>query len=126
MSVSFGRKITPDTSRSGVVDDGNLAWPERVAEAARQWPQARPEDFDKVGKRLWRDKATGIEYREQHGAPLLSIGIDAVRFISVFFVLEGRLTFLARADVPEGVFVHHGSVTARQLDVQVAPTVIIQ
>lgn len=124
MSVAWGRKITPDGSRAGVVDDGNVAWPERVAEAARQWPQAQPEDFDKVGKRLWRDKATGVEYREQHGAPLLGIGTEAVRFISVFFVLDGRLTFLARADIHQGTFVHHGQVTAQKLDVQIAPVVI--
>jgi hypothetical protein len=34
MSVSFGRKITPDTSRDGVVDDGLIAWPERSSRAA--------------------------------------------------------------------------------------------
>ena len=101
-------EIRQDTTRNGVIDDGNVAWPERIFEARRQWTQARPEDFDKVGKRLWRDKATGIEYRQEHGAPLLAIGTDAVRFISAFFVLDGKLVFLARADVDAATFVHHG------------------
>ena len=43
-----------------------------------------------------------------HGAPLLSIGTDANRFISVFFVEAGKLVFLERADIDPGVFVHHG------------------
>ena len=33
-----------------------------------------PEDFERLSKRLWRDKATGIEYRQAHGAPLALSG----------------------------------------------------
>jgi hypothetical protein len=36
----FGRQLTVDTTREGVIDDGNVAWPERITEARRQWPQA--------------------------------------------------------------------------------------
>jgi len=95
-----------------------------VVEARRQWTEARPEDFEKVGKYVWRDKATGIEYREEAGSPLLSIGTEAARFISAFFVLDGRLVFLARADVPQGTFIHHGEIIEREVQVQLAPRVI--
>jgi hypothetical protein len=120
----FGTQIRPDNSRAGVVDDGSVAWEERIFEARRQWPEATPDDFEKVGKRLWRDRATGIEYRQAHGAPLQAIGTDATRFVSCFLVLDGKLIFLRRNDVPEGTFVHHGEVVGRQLPVQVVPVVI--
>ena len=70
---------------------------------------------------MWRDRATGLEYRQTHGCPLLGVGTDSVRFVSAFFVLDDRLVFLERADIPEATFVHHGEVTARQLDVQLSP-----
>ena len=60
----IGQELVLDNPRQGHIDDGNIAFAERLVEARRQWPQARPEDFDKIGKRSWRDKATGIEYRE--------------------------------------------------------------
>jgi hypothetical protein len=106
----IGMEIKADNSRDGVVDDGNVSWPERVTQARRQWTQASPEDFEKIGKRVWRDRASGIQYRQASGAPLLDIGTDAVRFISVFFVLDGKLVFLERADIPTGTVVHHGPV----------------
>jgi hypothetical protein len=98
----IGMEIKADDSRTGHIDDGSIAWPERVVEAARQWPQAPSEGFEQIGRRRWRDRASGAEYREESGAPLLSIGTDAVRDISLFFVAGGKLIFLARADVPEG------------------------
>jgi hypothetical protein len=55
----IGMEVKADTSREGVVDDGNVAWEERVYAARQQWTQARPEDFEKVDKRTWRDRATG-------------------------------------------------------------------
>jgi len=33
-------ELKADDSRAGFVDDGNLAWQERIDQAARQWPQA--------------------------------------------------------------------------------------
>ena len=104
----IGMQIQADTSREGVVDDGNVAWPERVFEARKQWTEASRDDFEKAGKRLYRDKATGVEYRQAHGAPLVSIGTDSTRFISAFFIEGGRIIFLERNDVPQGTFVHHG------------------
>ena len=55
-------ELKPDTSRAGVVDDGNIAWPERLVDARRQcmdvpaeglracWPAAlaRPWERDRV------------------------------------------------------------------------------
>lgn len=113
--AAFGQRLEADTSRDGYVDDGNIAWEERVVEARRQWPEARPEDFEKVGKRGWRDKATGLEFRQASGAPLLTVGSDANRGITCFFVEGGKLIFLCRADVPEGRYVHHGEIYAAQV-----------
>jgi hypothetical protein len=104
----IGYEVTADTSREGYVDDGNIAWPERIAQARVQWPQADVADFERIGRRRWRDRASGMEYREEPGAPLLSIGTDATRNISLFFICDGKLTFLSRADLPEGIVVHHG------------------
>ena len=78
-SGSWGMELKADTTRDGFIDDGNIAWPERIVEARRQWTQARAEEFEKVGRRRWRDRASGVEYREEDGSPLLSIGTDAVR-----------------------------------------------
>jgi hypothetical protein len=46
---SWGAQLeAPDTSRHGVVDDGLVAFPERIVEAERQWFHARAEDFEQV------------------------------------------------------------------------------
>ena len=114
--AAWGQQIQADTSRAGVVDDGNVAWPERIAQAANQWPQADVADFERVGRRRWRDRATGIEYRAEPGAPLLSgVGTDATRNICLFFVCDGKLTFLSRADFPEGSVVRHGEYYGAQV-----------
>jgi hypothetical protein len=104
-----------DTTREGIVDDGLIAWPERVVEAGRQWPQARAEDFERVGKRRWRDRASGTEYRHVDGTPLLSIGTTSSSDVSLFFVDGGRLIFLRRADLAEGTVVYHGPVIAKEM-----------
>jgi hypothetical protein len=111
----IGQEVKTDDSRIGFVDDGNLAWPERITEARRQWPQASLADFEFLGKRLWRDRATGIEYREARGAPLLSIGTDANRLITTFFISQGRLVFMERTDVPAATVIHHGPVRGGQV-----------
>jgi hypothetical protein len=48
---SWGGQLEADTSRAGILDDGTVAWPERVIEARRQWLEAQPDDFEQVGKR---------------------------------------------------------------------------
>jgi hypothetical protein len=37
----IGMEIKADTSRGGVVDEGNVAWEERVFQARQQWPEAK-------------------------------------------------------------------------------------
>jgi hypothetical protein len=122
-SASWGLEVKTETSRAGVVDDGNVAWPERIVEARRQWPEARAEDFERVGRRRWRDRGSGVEYRQADGCPLLAVGTDAVRDVVAFLISGGKIVFLER-DVPEGLLVHHGPVVARELSVQVAPVMI--
>ena len=120
----WGEELTVDDSRVGVIDDGNVAFSERVVEACRQWTEAPAEDFERVGKRLFRDRATGVECRQPAGCPLLAVGTEAVRDVVAFFVRDGKLVFLEPVDRPEGRFVYHGQVTSREVDVQLAPRVI--
>ena len=119
---SWGGKLEADTSRAGIVDDGTVAWPERVIDARRQWLEARPEDFEQVGKRLYRDKASGVEYRHVAGAATLTIGAPGSEGVSVFFVQGGKLVFLRRADLPIGTSVNHGPIIAMQLPSYGGPT----
>jgi hypothetical protein len=111
----WGQEVTADNTREGVVDDGLTAYEERVVEARRQWPEAQAADFEQIGKRRWRDRASGTEYRHVDGTPLLSIGVTSSVDVSVFFVADGRLIFLRRADLPEGSTVSHGSVIAQEI-----------
>lgn len=89
-----GRQITLDSSRAGTLDDGCNAYPERVAEAGRCWPEARASDFEQTGKRRFVDRATGRLYRRVPGAPLLAVGSEANRGISTWFVAGGTIVFL--------------------------------
>lgn len=82
--VARGQQVTADTTRAGVVDDGNIAWPERIDEARRNWPQARAEDFEKIGKRHSRDRGSRIELVAKRGAPLLSVGQEKTRGAACF------------------------------------------
>ena len=125
-SGAFGQELKTDNSRVGVVDDGNVAWDERIIEARRQWPEAPSADFEKVDRRRWRDRASGTLYRQADGAPMLAVGTEAVRDVVAFFVRDGRLTFLEPDDRPEGRYVYHGPVIGREVDVQLAPERIIQ
>ena len=90
-----GEQLTPNTSRAGVVDDGSIAYPERIEQARRSWPQADAADFEPLDPkgRRWRDLASGTEYKALTGAPLLASG-EATRFVTAFFVAGGRMVFL--------------------------------
>ena len=99
----LGQELAVDDSRAGHIDDWLLAWPERVVEAERQWTRANPADFQKTGKRTYVDRATGVAFKQVHGTPLLSIGTPANDGISCFLVDGGRLVFLRRADLPQGI-----------------------
>jgi hypothetical protein len=92
----------PDTSRPVVIRDGNENSPENLAAARMQFPEADRDDFTKVGKRKWKDEASGTVYREFSGACLLSLGSATVGVVG-FFQDGGRLVFLQRLDMPEGV-----------------------
>ena len=96
-AIARGQQLSPDTSREGVVDDGNVAWPERIEEAKRYWVQADPADFEKTGKRSYVDRASGIEHQALSGAPLLCVG-EATRGVACFLVEDGRLVVLRRSD----------------------------
>jgi hypothetical protein len=39
---AVGREVKADTSRAGHVDNGLLAWPERLATALKYWPEGGP------------------------------------------------------------------------------------
>ena len=108
-----GGRLEADRSREGVIDDGNRAWPERVVEARRQWPEAQAEDFEQLDKRgrLFRDRATGVEYRRVRGAPLLDLSSPSSAAISCFFVRgqePGELIVLKPADHKEATSYYIG------------------
>ena len=113
--IARGEQIKPDGDRHGVVDDGNVAWPERVAEARRSWPQADPSDFERLGKRTYRDKATGLELVAVRGAPLLAIGQEQTRGATCFFVEAGRIVVLRRPDFEEPLLGATGTVRGQQV-----------
>lgn len=112
--IAWGQEVTADggsAGRAGVIDDGLVAWPERVVEARRQWPQARAEDYEKIDRRVYVDRATGIEYRRPPGCPLLSVGTPVNAGIVCFFVdASGELVFLEPAGYDPTVRVHHGPI----------------
>jgi hypothetical protein len=110
-----GEEITQDRSRDGYVDDGLIAFPERVVEARRQWMELPAEDFEHIKKRTWRDRASQVEYVEARGCPLLAAGTDSTRNVIGFFIAGGRLHFLERADAVEGVTLWHGPVRGGQV-----------
>ena len=94
----WGSQVTADESRHGIVDDGNVAYAERVEQARRAWPEAKASDFEQIGRRRYRDRGSGIELVAMRGAPLLSIGQEETRGATCFFVQNGRIVVLR----PEG------------------------
>ena len=110
-----GEQVSADTGRHVVVDDGNVAWPERVAQARRSWPEARAEDFEKIGRRRYRDRATGTEYVAARGAVMLNVGGEANRGISCFFIESGQLRFMRRPEFEEPLHGPVGHVYAQQV-----------
>jgi len=113
--VARGQQVTADTTRAGVVDDGNIAWQERIDQARRSWPQARAEDFEKIGKRHYRDRGSGIELVAMRGAPLLSVGQEETRGAACFFVEDGRIVVLRREDFEQPLYGATGHVHSQQV-----------
>ena len=112
-----GQRVEADMSRSGTLDTGSNAWPERLLEARRAWPEARSEDFEQVDRRgrLFRDRATNTVYRRLSGAPILDIGSEATRGVSCFFVRGGEIIVLRPSDFPVELRGPSGGVYSQQL-----------
>jgi hypothetical protein len=110
-----GEQVSADSGRHGVVDDGNVAWPERVAEARRSWPEARAEDFAKIGKRRYRDRGSGLELVTVRGAPLLAVGQEETRGAACFFVEAGRIVVLRREEFEQPLLGPAGYVYGQQV-----------
>ncbi len=91
-----GMRLEPTEKGTGYIDDGTLAFPERIAEVRRiGWPEGRPEDFERVDRRRrWRDKATGTTYMRISGAPTL--GDRSAEAVDCWFVEGGKIVFLIR------------------------------
>ena len=66
--------------------------------AARQWPQGRSEDFDRLGRVWTGSRATGTVYKLVHGNPLLGDDPDAA---DLFVVEDDSLWFLRKGDRPQ-------------------------
>jgi hypothetical protein len=41
-----------------------------LAQARKMWPEAQAQDFEKVSKYVWADKASGRRYRRLGGDPV--------------------------------------------------------
>ena len=78
------------------------------------FPQANADEFEHDGK-IWRDRATGVEYVPVPGAPLAS-GHPKDLHIAAFIIVDGRLVFLRRRD-DDGVerSVHIGTATTTMI-----------
>jgi len=98
MSYPTGRRLD-DGRRGDIVgsydDDGNWVTDERLAAARDAWTEARAEDFEHIGKRAWRDKASGKQYRQIRGTPFPGMGSSGGDVVDLFFTDRGRFVFLA-------------------------------
>ena len=114
---SWGMAVKDDADRSRIatVGDGNTATAGQIHQAAAQWPQASAEDFEHTGKRTYVDRASGVAYKRVHGAPLLSVGSDANRGITCFFVANEELVFLQPAAYDPALTTWHGPVVGMQV-----------
>ena len=90
-------------------------YPERVAQARRSWPEARAEDFEKIGKRTYRDRGSGLELVALRGAPLLSIGQEETRGAACFLIEAGRIVVLRRPDDEQPLLGPEGRVYGQQI-----------
>jgi hypothetical protein len=104
----YGEELTVDDTRTGHLDDGLIAYDERLAVARRYWPEGKSSDFEQLDRRgrRWRDRATGRVYRREDGcAPLLSPKVEA---LDCWLVKDGRFVLLIADDRHEtsGTVVH--------------------
>jgi hypothetical protein len=95
----IGRELTVDTPRASYIDDGLIAFDERVQTARQHWPQGKSSDFEQLDRRRYRDVATGRVYRHERGCgPLLNPTIEA---LDCWFVKDGKLVLLVRDERSE-------------------------
>jgi hypothetical protein len=95
-----GRKVAggPPGGWMGQLRTMPRATDDAIKFAARTWTHARAEEFERVGRRRYIDRATGVEYDLVHGNPLLG---DEPELADVFLVADDALLFLRRVDRPE-------------------------
>ena len=108
MDYPTGRKLPSAPPKSYIGETWSLprATDDTIRYAARQWPQGRSEDFDRLG-RVWTDRATGTVYKLVHGNPLLGDDPDAA---DLFVVEDDSLWFLRKGDRPQGKSVALGTI----------------
>jgi hypothetical protein len=100
----IGMELKSDAPAVTTIRDGNENSPENLAQARLQFPEMPRKDFEPLGRRRWRDRGSGIEYRVFPGACLLSLGA-ATQGVIGFFQDGDRLIFLQRLDMPMAVSV---------------------
>jgi hypothetical protein len=110
-----GGQLETDSGRHGTIDDGSNATEPRLELARRTWPEGKVEDFEKVGRRTYRDKASGALYESLRGAPMLCVGQEETRGVSCWFVSGGRITVLRPAGLGEPLVGPTSRVYARNL-----------
>jgi hypothetical protein len=95
----FGRKLPggPPSGWVGEIRSLPKATDDAIKFAARMWPQGRPKDFDRTGRR-YVERDTGTEYQLVRGNPLFG---DEPEAADLFLVEDGSLWFLRRVDRPE-------------------------
>jgi hypothetical protein len=83
-----------------------------IAYAERHWPRRDLKDFH-IADRVWRDRATGEEYRVARGNPLLSLGHGGDQSVADCFVVADELLwFLKSTEAPATSRQVRGSVVA--------------
>ena len=103
----------------GTIDLFPAATAENVEVARRHYLEARPEDFDRPTRRIWRDRASGREYRRLPGSPLT----DAKHKDdgAVFYVDGDVLVFLRLRGAQPADSVELGNLTSGEVNPRLVP-----
>jgi hypothetical protein len=114
MDMPTGRRLDgPRKGILGTVTYGIEAHEESIAYAARHWPERKLKDFE-IERRVWRDRATGEEYRVVPGNPLLSLGHvgGGDQSVADFFVVANDLLWFLKSTSAPARSVVLGSIGA--------------
>jgi hypothetical protein len=114
MDYPTGRKLDSPPAKGlvGTMPNGIEADEGSIAYAARHWPQRKLNDFH-IADRVWRDRATGEQYRVVRGNPLLGLGHESDTSVAdCFVVASGLLWFLKNTAAPATRSTVLGSVGA--------------